>query len=242
MARSASARLFTATLALGAVALLPTAAAAQADVAGRVVDRQSGRGVVGARVEVGGHHRVAMTDSTGRFTLYRVRGGERPVTISALGYEESSATVRVDREGRTELAPLSLVANPVMLEAVRVTADRFESRRRAVPYASRVFSDGQLAVSSAPNLLHYLRDRASVAPVYCRTRWDDGCVMVRGRPQAARVFVDEVPYSLSVLETYPLHDISRVEVYRGGSAIHVYTTWYMERAAKARMVPMPIAI
>lgn len=233
-------RVLTAVVALAGAVLLAAPAAAQVRVEGKVVDRASGRGIGGARVEVLNHRHVAITDSAGRYTLPAVRAGQQAFIVSAMGYVSTSVGAEVDGAEATAAPVIELTPNPVMLEALEVSADRFEARRLSVPYPSRVFRDEQLALSAAPNLLRYLRERGSLFPATCGG--GNTCIMIRGRPVFPRVFVDEVPHSLSVLETYDLHEVSRVEVYRSGTAIHVYTTGFMERAARTGMVPMPISI
>lgn len=236
----ATSRLLTAALAVLGAALLAAPAAAQGRIEGRVVDRQSGRGIGGARVEVLNHRHVAITDSAGRYTLRGIRAGQQAFIVSALGYTSTSVGAQVTAGEPNEVPVVPLTPNPVMLEALEVSVDRFEARRLSVPVPSRVFADEQLALSAAPNVLFYLRERGSVFAARCGGGRQ--CIMVRGRPVVPRVFVDDVPHALDVLETYDLHEVSRVEVYRSGAAIHVYTPQYMARAARIGRVPMPVAI
>lgn len=233
-------RVLTAVVALAGAVVLVSPAAARVHVEGKVVDRVSGRGIGGARVEVLNHRHVAITNSARRYTLPAVRAGQQALIVSGMGYASTSVGSQVDVAEPTAAPVIELTPNPVTLEALEVSADRSGARRLSVPYPSRVFGDEQLALSAAPNVLRYLRERGSLFPVTCG--WGEQCIMVRGRPVFPRVFVDEVPHRLDVLEMYDLHEVSRVEVYRSGMAIHVYTTGFMERAARTGMVPMPISI
>src|SRR5690348_17142005 len=78
--------------------LLPPAAAAQqpGQIAGRVLDSQTGRPLPAARVAVQGTQIAATSAVDGRYTLRNVPAGEHTVAVSLLGYAAKTVTgVRV---------------------------------------------------------------------------------------------------------------------------------------------------
>ena len=110
-----------------AVALLaPAALGAQTggDVAGRVLDATTGRGVPLARVTLDGGPRTALTDTAGAYRLREVRAGRHVVLIELIGYRAARRDGVLVRAGETtvvdvELQPAALeVDTSVVVEAV----------------------------------------------------------------------------------------------------------------------------
>ena len=102
-------------LTVGVVVLAgrPGAALAQVGwvVAGRVVDSESGAGLRNARVTLDGHGAVLSSDG-GVFHFDRVRSGDYPFRVEALGYKDFSATVEVNHDtvfvARLDFLPIEL--------------------------------------------------------------------------------------------------------------------------------------
>lgn len=67
-------------------------------IAGTVLDRDSGRPLREARVELMPAGQIGMTDSTGHFVFADVRVGTYQVTVRRLGYERRVDTLTVRRE------------------------------------------------------------------------------------------------------------------------------------------------
>ena len=69
------------------------------------------------------------------------------------------------------------------------------------------------------------------------------CIYSRGRQQQAAVVVDEmwVPDAF-VLRAYGPADLALVESYHNGAQIRVYTRWWMDRAAKYHINPLPLYV
>jgi hypothetical protein len=68
------------------------------------------------------------------------------------------------------------------------------------------------------------------------------CFTIRGSPMRVSVWIDERPGALDELTFYDPIDLARVEVFGGGRMIRVYTTWFMESAARRKYLPMPLTI
>lgn len=106
--------------------LLPLAAAAQqtGQIAGRVLDSQSGRPLPAARVAVQGTQLAATSAVDGRYMLRGVPAGEHAVTVSLLGYAPKTVTgVRVTAGGAAAL-DLTLAPQGIALAGVTATATR----------------------------------------------------------------------------------------------------------------------
>jgi hypothetical protein len=75
-------------------------------IAGTVLDRDSGRPLRQARVELKPAGQIGMTDSTGHFAFADVRAGTYQLTVRRLGYERRVDTLTVGGEQgiRTQLA------------------------------------------------------------------------------------------------------------------------------------------
>ncbi|NIR41285.1 MAG: hypothetical protein GWN07_36140, partial [Actinobacteria bacterium] len=83
----------------------------------------------GVLVSVAAFDWGVMSGDDGRFTLIRVPVGETTLEFNQLGYADLEVTSTIERR----MAPLriELTPKPLVLEGIRVMADRFESRRKA---------------------------------------------------------------------------------------------------------------
>src|SRR6266550_2879196 len=105
-------------------------------VAGHVRDATSGRPIAGAVVEVGGTRMSTMTRDSGQFVIPNVPVGTYTVRAKMIGYRAAEATgVRVTANATVSLA-LTLIQDPIRLEAVVVTGSPEAVERRAMAYAS----------------------------------------------------------------------------------------------------------
>lgn len=228
--------LATAMLTGGAQAQARTAEG-KSQVVGTVTD-EAGRPLVGAFVAFEGSRWGALTGETGRFVLTPEHPGDVTLTVELIGYETLTWSGPAE-EGR-EIA-LTLVSKPILLEGLTVVADRFASRRRAVPVSVRAFDRTTLSTSPYANVLDFLRSRGGASLMSCQGSRSGLCVWSRGRMVAPRVWVDEAPLlgGIDYLATFQPHELYMVEVYAAGRQIHVYTNHYMEWAANQRLFPIP---
>jgi hypothetical protein len=203
------------------------------------VTGEAGQPLAGAFVSLDGSEWGSLTDEAGRFRIPDVDGGRIALTVEQLGYD----TLRWEGPvAAGEPLALRLTARPVVLEGLHVVADRFESRRRGAATTVRWFDRAALATSPQETALDFVTARAGVARAACHGWWSSRCLIVRGRLTEPSVWVDEVPMSggIDYLDTVHPYELYMVEVYAGGRVIRAYTNHFMERAAKTRLMPVPI--
>lgn len=106
---------------------LPLRAEAQAtgQIAGRVLDSQTGRPVVAARVAVQGTQLSVATNVDGRYTLRAVPAGERTLTVSAFNYQNKTVSGVNVAAGGVATTDVTLAAgSAVALTGLTVTGTR----------------------------------------------------------------------------------------------------------------------
>ncbi len=94
---------------------------------GVVVDSATGSAVENANVLVAEHHKVARTDSKGRFALDKMPNGDIHLVVRRVGYRPSEQTI-VLSGGRGDSVTVQLVANPQVQRAI--AADESERMLR----------------------------------------------------------------------------------------------------------------
>jgi hypothetical protein len=245
-------RIAAAAVLLAAVAVPARSRAQTAVVTGQVLDAESGQPIAGATVRV--EDRTTTSDAHGNFRVRGVAPGERTVWATALGYAISGGMLHVGPDSAG--VELALDPQPVRLDAIVATVNRFESRRRAYPFSARVMDRRDLEAAPYSNLLDLVETHFGLQPTTCNslavgstsvpTSALDGfgCVWVRGHATAPAVYVDEVrwPSGLDILATYQVMDVGRIEVYSGGAQVRVYTRWFLDWAARNNYTPMPILL
>jgi hypothetical protein len=224
------------------VALL-FAAPVHAQVTGRVVDAESGDPVAEATVAAEGGR--ALTDSTGAFTL-TAAPGRGSARVSRIGYEDREISWDLAAEtvdvGTVELEPAELT-----LEALRVELDRVDRLADESAYSVARMDERALAHSASDNALDAISQRFGITTGNCpalAARMGT-CRQVRGTATSVCLIVDEsyIPGGVAALETYRPSDLGRVFSVSGGSAIVVYTRWFLELATrKRRWTPIPIQL
>lgn len=221
-----------------AVAWAASSADAQrAVVRGRVIDAQSGKPVPGATVHLGSDH-SAVADAQGRFEIGRVSPGTQTVWARGMGYGVAASEIVVPQDSvRVELA---IDPDPVRLEALVATVNRFEVRTRGYARAMRVFRESEMRTAAAGDMREFVLWRTGMRRAACGSgRY---CVMIRGRAQEPAVFIDEVRLAagMDLLTTVRPWEVARVEVYAGGAQIRVYTRRFMDWAARTNYRPLPL--
>lgn len=203
-----------------------------------VVSDPAGRPLSGVFVSEAGAKWGVLTGADGRFTLPGMGPGTVHLAAELIGYETLSWT---GEPAPGEAVVLVLEPRPVLLEGLTVVADRFASRRRAVPVSVRAFDRTTLSTSPHANVLDFLRSRGGTSLVSCQGTWSAFCVRTRGRLVEPSVWLDESPVlgGLDYLAMFQPHELYLVEVYGAGRHIRAYTNHYMERAANQRLFPIP---
>ena len=233
-------------LALAALApLLPSPATAQearpADVAGRVVDVGTGQPVAGASVTVRGTAARTVTDGDGRFVLHDVPPGEWTWVIERLGYATWEQRMAVEHLDQLRIG---LLARPLDLEAVRVTVDRLEQRRRIAPYPVSAIPAEELRSAVATIAMDLVPARMPWPRATCQQAVGDEpsagaldrlCVLYRGGVAEPEICLDDRPIPWVFLLAYGAEEIHSID-YVGGPRpqVRLYTERFLERGRPVR--------
>jgi hypothetical protein len=210
------------------------------EVTGRVLDGATGEPIAEAVVRLADAGALAVSDSAGRFVLRGVPRGTHPWQISRIGYSTWNEEVEADPEDEFTIR---LLPKPEVLEGLVVVGDRFRDRRAASGMSVRVLEGGEVARTSGSDLHAFVQARLGVPLMTCGGEdVEQNCAWLRGDKVSIVVFVDEerATDGLSRLHAIPPTDVHSIEMYSGGTMIRVYTTWFMERAARGRVTLMPL--
>jgi hypothetical protein len=204
-----------------------------------VLAASSGQPLALATVEIPALKRSTVTDAEGRFRLDRIPAGEHALRVTLVGYREHSRPVP-NGAGAVEVR---LGEDPVLLQGLTVTSNRFDRRIQAVPYAVRVFGAREVAGSAATDAARFVITQTGMIPVRCRSVVQDSCFYVRGELTRPVVYINDAlaPAGMNMLEGIDRSVIARVEVVQGGRYVRVYTDDFMAWAARNNYRPLPLA-
>lgn len=243
-ALAASAVLSAAVVSLAAAGTLPAQSVSLAEppadevsrLVGFVLDDASGQPIPGVFVTLEGHARGQMTDERGRFAFGDLDSGPLKLTAIKLGY--ISAKTSIENTGATQ-ALVYMIPDPVTLEGLTVTLDRFERRRRSIPFAMRVFDHEDL-VNSRLDPPEFIRQRMVTRT--CGDFDSDVCVRSRGAWRRLTLYMNDFRMlgGLGFLNGYPTHLIHSMEVIPACGMVRVYTRRFIERVARTGSPPRGI--
>jgi hypothetical protein len=213
------------------------------EVRGKVVDAESGTPIGGARVVVADvDGKWSWVDQAGEFLIRGVPAGERRVVVTALGYREDTLTVSAARGAGP--VTLRVPRDPVELQALGVVADRLEGRRLHSTLSSRAFPAEVIATYHQPMALDFVRLATGIIPRPCSpVELVPACAIIRGEPTRVNLVLDEhaSPGGIEDLVGILTASLYRVEVYRGGSLIVVYTKDYMKALLRMNAPMHPVS-
>jgi hypothetical protein len=209
----------------------------QPRIVGVVIDVSTEAPLEGAFVSVEAMEQGSLTAGDGRFLLCWIDSGLHVVTAERLGYE--TVTLNVEAVAAAGPVEVRMQPDPILLEGLEIVSDRFDRRRRAASGAVRAYDQQDLTKSVAWSAAEFVDSRAGILTVPCGV---NRCVYRRGDYVNPTVFLDEFELmgGWADLELVPTSHLYMIEVYRGGTHIRAYTHSFMERAAKARLAPLPI--
>lgn len=194
-----------------------------APVAGRVLDRTSGRPLPGTVLLVRGTPITARADSSGRFTLKDLSPGRYVLEARMVGYRSASLKLDVQALRQTEPAEtiVALQLSPLELAEMTVTAQRTE-RLAAEQSAMSVRVIPSETFEGQVSTLSEVLSRSS--GVQIRTLGGLGgfsTVSIRGTTsEQVKVYLDGISLNSALgggvnLGDIPLSNVDRIEVYKG---------------------------
>lgn len=203
------------------------------NVIGTVVDASTGAPIGGAWVGLADGGAGSWTKADGRFVLHDVRIGTIALEASQLGYSDF-AEERVIDAGEGELR-IALDPDPVMLEGVRVVADRLAARRNAIPYSVRAYDTDRILQSAAADAYDFVRFNT-----FTRSCGFGTCIYRRGQLVRPVLYIDESPYygGIDDLHGLPIEHLYMVEII--GSQVRVYTKNFAKRLATRSAPLIPV--
>ncbi|HEX2202218.1 MAG TPA: carboxypeptidase-like regulatory domain-containing protein [Longimicrobium sp.] len=220
-------------------------------VTGEVVDATTGKSLADVWISVADSRRAVTTGDDGVFALGNLPAGAYKLRVDAFGYQQVETDVTLGG-GDVALGRLELTPDPVLLEAVSATLDRFKARRLGTGQDVRTVERNDFRFSNYPTALDFLIQRFALIPaggVSCSdpvsaTAAAGGCFLIRGQATRPVVWIDErpAPGGLEELASYYPTDLHSVELYSGGRMIRVYTSGFMRIAARSSYRPRPLGL
>ena len=211
------------------------------DLIGTVTDGQTGQPLVGAFVSMTGSEWGSVTGDDGRFVIPDVYAGRISLTTEQLGYETLVWEGEIGADD--PLLALAMTPQPVLLEGLQVVTDRFRTRRNRTSVSVQSYDRDALAQTHQETILDFVAMRAGAPRARCGgNARGDICLRIRGQSIEPVVYVDEAPVlgGLDYLDVLQPHELYMIEVYGQGRHIRAYTTQFMERAAKTRLLPIAL--
>lgn len=167
-----------ATIAGALVAMIPPAAMAQQTLSGRVTDKESGKGIQGAKVVIVGTNTLGTTNAEGRYTLRAGATGIVPVRAFAVGYLAQSRDMDL---GGTPNGDFALSPSVVRLDEIVTTATGDQRRLELGSTVGTVQADSVVNRSPISNITDVLNSRVAGVSVQTQTGTLGGGSRVRIR-------------------------------------------------------------
>jgi hypothetical protein len=222
---------------------------ARAALIGSVVDARSGLPVPWTDLtltrDAVREDRRDSTDENGVFSLPDVPPGAYLLRVERLGYQ--SQYVEVRHAPPPEPVEVHLEPDSALMAGVGVMTGELRLRRMSIGAETRAFDERRLRLSVAPGIRHFLNSEGFVPVVRCTDREPrESCILLRGRPTAPRIFVDELPVpgsdAMDFLDTFRPRDFYQLDYITcpgGGAELHAYTYAYMTRMGRRPRIVLP---
>jgi len=194
-------------------------------VEGKVVDHESGGPVAGAAVSLGAGpsgvrgRGTRITDDEGRFEFRDVPEGAYGLSVAAPGYRDMTDTLQVPAQGGVDLI-LPLSGDPIRLEPILVTAERFPAPDRDYERRRRGGGSGFLVTREDieerhPRFLSELLHRVPGGMVV-PTPPHGYTLLLRAQCRPG-IWMDGVPLvgASSIDQAFTPQNVEAVEVYHG---------------------------
>ena len=199
--------LLTALIAL----LLPVLAAAQLSISGKVTDQQTGEALPGATITLLNSPVKIIADTSGKYRIDNLKGGNYTLKVSYIGYETITKSVVLNGD---EVSDFALLNGTLFTEEVTVSGTRaaknspttFTNLSKADIAKNNLGQDLPFLLDQTPSLVSQSDAGAGVGYTYIHIRGSDGTrinVTINGIPyndseEQASYFVDLPDFASSV--------------------------------------------
>src|SRR4051812_43168255 len=146
----------------GAIALAfaaPAWAQSTGTIAGRVIDRQTQRGLGSVQVRIVGSTRGAQTDESGAYRIVNVPSGVAQIAAQRIGYGPQARSVNVEANGTTTV-DFQMAVAATTLDQVLVTATGQSERRRESGVSTASIDSGTVNMATVSTFSDVLSSRA----------------------------------------------------------------------------------
>lgn len=191
-----------------------------AQLSGHVVDENQ-TAMTNVRIAIPALHRIAFTDSLGKFHFNNIRPGVFTVEISRIGYR--SETRKVDLTSRDTALAVQLVVSPLELPPLIVTATPQPTEVLSAPLSAAVVSGRELeqkrgetvmrAVENSPGVTIATTGAGIAKPVIRGLTSQRVLVVSDGIRQEGQQWGDEHGPEIDAL------DVDKIEVVRGPNSV-----------------------
>lgn len=201
----------------------PNTPVSDANIAGHVVDRESGEHIPGCLITILNSDYATVTDGSGHYVFRDLKPGEYEVQASFIGYKTQLKSTTVVMQQTLELN-FDLESDAFMLDQVVVTSSKTETRRRESPTLVNVVTEKTFLNVGACSLADGLDFQPGV-------RVENNCqncgftqVRINGLDgHYSQILMNSRPVFSALagvygLEHIPANMIDRVEVMRGGGS------------------------
>jgi outer membrane receptor for Fe3+-dicitrate len=166
---------------------------AQGTITGKLVDADSGEGLISASVVVDGTTKGTLSDYNGNFTISDVSVGSQTIVITYVGYATTKQTVEVKDGGSTSVGTIAVGSSAIGLEQVNIVASIAVDRKTPVAVSTIKAEQIQQLVGNQ-EFPEILRSTPSVYVTKSGGGFGDSRINVRGFDQTnTAVMINGIP-------------------------------------------------
>ena len=118
-------------LIIASAILMPFMASAQFSISGKILEKKSGKALIGAGISLVNSFYSTQSDASGNYTLKNLQEGRYTVSITYLGYKNIEKEVKLNENSilNFEMIPNSLLADEVLVRATRASENSASTYR-----------------------------------------------------------------------------------------------------------------
>ncbi|MCX6257763.1 MAG: TonB-dependent receptor [Bacteroidia bacterium] len=189
-------------------------------IKGKVTDASNHETLIGVNVLITSSNGTA-TDVDGNYSL-EVKEGKLTVTFSYIGYTAESRLISI-KAGETKRLDVDMHPSTVMLDAVVVSAGKFEQKLGDVTVSMDVIKPSMIENNNATNMSTVIEKVPGVTVTDGQASIRGGSGYSYGAGSRVMVLVDDLPILSSDVgdakwDYIPLENIEQVEILKGASS------------------------